>query len=63
VADTVQALGGEFMDLRQIYEMVIAGDALAVRELVQQALYERVPPSKIISECLISAMTEVGDRF
>lgn len=51
------------MDLRQIYEMVIAGDALAVRELVQQALYERVPPLKIISECLVSAMTEVGARF
>jgi len=51
------------MDLRQIYEMVIAGDALAVRKLVQQALYERVPPLKIISECLVSAMTEVGARF
>ncbi len=51
------------MELKQIYEMVIAGDVLAVKELVRQAVAERVPPLKIISQYLISAMTEVGARF
>ena len=51
------------MELKQIYEMVIAGDVLAVKELVRQAVAERVPPLRIISQYLISAMTEVGARF
>jgi len=51
------------MDLQQIYERVIAGDARAVKELVEQALAKRVPPSEIISGYLIPAMTEVGARF
>lgn len=51
------------MELQQIYERVIAGDAPGVKELVQQALAESVPPSEIISRYLIPAMAEVGDRF
>lgn len=51
------------MDLQQIYERVIAGDAPGVKELVQQAVAEGVPPSEIISLYLIPAMTEVGARF
>jgi 5-methyltetrahydrofolate--homocysteine methyltransferase len=51
------------MELKQIYERVVIGDVLAVKELVRQAVAERVPPLKIISQYLISAMTEVGARF
>jgi len=51
------------MDLQQIYERVIAGDAPSVKELVEQAIAEGVPPSEIISQYLIPAMTEVGARF
>ena len=51
------------MDLQQIYERVIGGDAPGVKELVQQAVDEGVPPSEIISHYLIPAMTEVGARF
>lgn len=51
------------MDLQQIYERVIAGDAPGVKNLVEQAVDEGVPPSEIISHYLIPAMAEVGARF
>lgn len=51
------------MDLQEIYEKTIAGDAPAVEKLVKRAVAEGVPASQIISHYLIPAMTEVGDRF
>ena len=51
------------MDLKEIYESTIVGNAAGVKELVQQALDEGVEPGAIISGQLIPAMTEVGDRF
>ncbi|MGB5933499.1 MAG: corrinoid protein [Anaerolineae bacterium] len=51
------------MDLQQICERVIAGDAPGVKKLVEQAVSEGVPPSEIISRYLIPAMSEVGARF
>lgn len=51
------------MDLHQIYERVIAGDAPGVAGLVEHAIAEGLPPSRIISQYLIPAMTEVGARF
>jgi len=51
------------MDLQQICEGVIAGDAPGVKKLVEQAVAEGVPPSEIISRYLIPAMTEVRARF
>lgn len=54
---------GDDMELEQIYEGTIAGQASRVKELVQQAIGEGVPPSEIVSRYLIPAMTEVGARF
>lgn len=51
------------MDLQEIYEKTIAGDAAAVEELVKRAVAEEVPVPQIITHCLIPAMAEVGDRF
>lgn len=51
------------MNLQQVYERVIAGDASTVKVLVQQAVAEGVPPPEIISRYLIPAMAEVGARF
>jgi len=45
---TVQALGGECVDLNRIYERVVVGDAPGVKEVVEQAVAEGVPPLKII---------------
>jgi 5-methyltetrahydrofolate--homocysteine methyltransferase len=51
------------MEVQEIYERVIVGDASGVKELVQRAVGEGVPPSEIISGYLIPAMAEVGVRF
>lgn len=51
------------MELREIFEKTIAGDASAVEELVERAVDEGASPSEIISQYLIPAMTEVGARF
>ena len=51
------------MDLKQIYDNTVAGNAPKVKELTQQALAEGVAPGEIISKYLIPAMSEVGDRF
>lgn len=51
------------MDLQQIYEYTVNGNAPKVKELTQQALDEGVAPSEVITKYLIPAMAEVGDRF
>ena len=51
------------MDLKEIYESTIAGNAPKVNELVEQALAEGEKPGDIITNQLIPAMAEVGDRF
>ena len=51
------------MDLKEIYESTIAGNAPKVKELVAQAVAEGVNPGEIITNQLIPAMAEVGDRF
>ncbi len=51
------------MDLKQIYDYTVSGNAPKVKELTQQALAEGVSPSEIITKYLIPAMAEVGDRF
>jgi len=51
------------MDLREIEDAVVRGDAPGVVALVQQAVAEGVEPRAIVAEHLIPAMAEVGARF
>jgi len=51
------------MDLKQIYDSTIAGNAPKVKELVEQAVAQGTNPGEIITNQLIPAMAEVGDRF
>ena len=51
------------MDLKEIYESTVVGNAPKVKELTEQALAEGVAPGQIITKYLIPAMGEVGDRF
>jgi len=51
------------MDLKQIYDSTIAGNAPKVKELVEQAVAQGTNPGEIITSQLIPAMAEVGDRF
>lgn len=50
-------------DLKGIAEALIAGDAARVKELVQQAVDEGLPPKKILDEGLIAGMEVVGVKF
>ncbi len=50
-------------DLQAIAENIIKGQAPKVRELVQQALDERVPVRDILHEGLIAGMNVVGTKF
>ncbi len=49
--------------LDDIRASVIKGDAAAVRSGVDSALAEGLTPGEVLNGALISAMTEVGDRF
>lgn len=51
------------MDLKQIYDYTVVGNASKVKELTQQALGEGASAGDIIAKYLIPAMAEVGDRF
>jgi 5-methyltetrahydrofolate--homocysteine methyltransferase len=49
--------------LTEIRENVINGKRDVVQEKVKSALEQKVAPDKVLTEALISAMSEVGDRF
>jgi 5-methyltetrahydrofolate--homocysteine methyltransferase len=50
-------------DLRPLYDSVITGDAKAARAITEQALTEGIEPLRLVNECLVPAMDEVGRRF
>ncbi|MFH0806874.1 MAG: B12-binding domain-containing protein [Elusimicrobiota bacterium] len=50
-------------DLKGIAESLIKGQAPKVKELVQAAVNEGVPPQQILSEGLIAGMNVVGTKF
>jgi len=49
--------------LTEIRQNVINGKRDIVQEKVKSAIEQKVAPDKILTEALISAMSEVGDRF
>lgn len=51
------------VDLKQLYEAVVNGDAKAAHALTQEALNEGVDPLTLVNEHMIPAMDEVGRRF
>jgi len=51
------------MELTEIYEFVIDGDARQVQAGVKEALEQSVAAEVILNQALISAMNEVGRRF
>jgi 5-methyltetrahydrofolate--homocysteine methyltransferase len=51
------------MNLNQIYENVIDGDASQVKAGVQAALEDGTNPDIVLNQALIPAMDEVGRRF
>jgi len=51
------------MDLKEIYQNVIDGQAAEVEAGVKAALASGSPAEDILNKALIAAMTEVGERF
>ena len=51
------------MDLRDLADAVIAGDAVKAKELTDAALADGIDPAQIINDALIAAMGVVGERF
>jgi methanogenic corrinoid protein MtbC1 len=49
--------------LRAIYDDVIAGDQAGVEDGVKRAMADGLPPDRILTDGLISAMDVVGARF
>lgn len=51
------------VDLQQLYDAVLEGDALAAVDVTKQALAEGVDPLELIAGAMVPAMDEVGRRF
>ena len=51
------------MDLKEIYQNVVDGQAADVEAGVKAALVAGIPADEILSKALIAAMDEVGQRF
>ena len=50
-------------DWKLLSEAVITGDAKTAHTLTEQALAEGADPLRLVNECLVPAMDEVGRRF
>ncbi|MCI4446150.1 MAG: B12-binding domain-containing protein, partial [Candidatus Aminicenantes bacterium] len=51
------------INLQEISEALVIGNAKKVKTLVDQALKERVDPKEILNKALIPGMMVVGDKF
>ena len=51
------------LDLKKLYDAVVAGDAKTSQAVTQQALAEGVDPLKLVNDFMVPAMDEVGRRF
>jgi 5-methyltetrahydrofolate--homocysteine methyltransferase len=49
--------------IKKVYDAVLAGEAVAVKENIQISLDAGLDPNQILNEGMISAMREVGLRF
>jgi corrinoid protein of di/trimethylamine methyltransferase len=51
------------LDLKQLYEAVLNGDAKTAKATTEQALAADTEPLKLVQEYMMPAMAEVGRRF
>ncbi|MGB9682781.1 MAG: corrinoid protein [bacterium] len=51
------------VNLHEISEALIVGNAKKVRELVEQALKENISPKEILDNALVPGMNVVGEKF
>ncbi len=51
------------VDLKQLYESILEGNAKVARDTTEQALAENIDPQVLMQEYMIPAMNEVGHRY
>jgi corrinoid protein of di/trimethylamine methyltransferase len=51
------------IDLKQLYEAIIKGNAKTAHDVTQQALAEGIDPLTLVNDHMVPAMDEVGRRF
>jgi 5-methyltetrahydrofolate--homocysteine methyltransferase len=51
------------IDLKQLYDAIVTGDAKTSRSVTEQALKEGTDPLKLVMDHMAPAMSEVGRRF
>lgn len=51
------------IDLKELYDAVVVGDAAKAQTVTRQALAEGRNPLSIVNQCMVPAMDEVGRRF
>ena len=51
------------IDLKQLYDAIVTGDAKTSRSVTEQALKEGIAPLTLVMEHMAPAMSEVGRRF
>jgi 5-methyltetrahydrofolate--homocysteine methyltransferase len=50
-------------DIQGLYQAVLEGDDRAARAVTEQALAAGVAPLRLVNDCMVPAMAEVGRRF
>jgi len=50
-------------DLKELHDAILTGDAKTAKGTTEKALADGVPPFKLVQECMMPAMAEVGRRF
>ena len=50
-------------DLKQLHDAILKGDATTARGTTQKALADGTEPFRLVQECMMPAMAEVGRRF
>lgn len=46
-----------------VYKAIVEGNRKEIKQLVQTALNENIPPEKLLNQCMILAMSEVGRLY
>jgi 5-methyltetrahydrofolate--homocysteine methyltransferase len=51
------------VDLKQLYEAIVDGNAKTSEAVTRKALQEGIEPMLLVNDCMVPAMNEVGRRF
>lgn len=50
-------------DLKALYNAILEGDAKTAKAITEEAIKANVDPEKLLNDCMVPAMDEVGKKF